>query len=93
MIKKVKTNELFDCKVEYLQELFNSCEYPWEMLPKIKDVLTEEYEHGEVTDDGIITRFNFFLNDLDSQIDILDIFQLNTNLSYCTYRWTSNYWS
>ena len=51
---------------------------------KIKDVLTEEYEHGEVTDDGIITRFNFFVNDLDSQIDILDFFQLNTNLCpYC----------
>ena len=37
MIKKVKTTELYDCQVDYLKELFNSCEYPWEMLPKIKD--------------------------------------------------------
>ncbi len=34
--KEVKTNELFDCRNSYLYVLFASCEYPWEMLPKIK---------------------------------------------------------
>ena len=37
MNKCVKTSELYDCHVPYLKELFDSCEYPWEMLPKIKD--------------------------------------------------------
>ncbi len=33
--KKVKTSELFDCKTAYINELFDSSEYPWEMLPNI----------------------------------------------------------
>lgn len=35
MKKLVKTEELFACEVPYLKELFASCEYPWDMLPKI----------------------------------------------------------
>ena len=35
--KAVKTKDLFECKTPYLTELFDSCEYPWEMLPKIKE--------------------------------------------------------
>lgn len=46
MIKKVKTVELFDCQVEYLKDLFDSCEYPWEMLPKIKDYAKGLIEKG-----------------------------------------------
>ena len=41
MIKKVKTKELFDCKVEYLKDLFDNAEYPWEMLPKISGYIKE----------------------------------------------------
>ena len=37
MNKKVKTKELFDCTVPYLKNLFDENEYPWEMLPKIKE--------------------------------------------------------
>ena len=37
MVKNVKTKELFDCKVEYLKELFENCEYPWEIIEKIKE--------------------------------------------------------
>ena len=37
MNKLVKTNELFDCQVPYLKSLFNQCEYPWQMLPIIKE--------------------------------------------------------
>ena len=69
---------------DYMQGMVDDGIISKNKAQKIKDVLTEEYEHGEVTDDGIITRFNFFVNDLDSQIDILDFFQLNTNLCpYC----------
>ena len=35
--KQVTTAELFDCRVPYLQDLFDDCVYPWEMLPKIKE--------------------------------------------------------
>ncbi len=35
----VKTKDLFDCKTDYLIPLFEECEYPWEMLPKIKDYI------------------------------------------------------
>lgn len=44
--KFVKTCELFDCKTPYLKELFDSCEYPWEMLPKIKDYINKLIEEG-----------------------------------------------
>ncbi len=37
MSKCVKTKELFDCKTAYLSELFEKYEYPWEMLPYIKE--------------------------------------------------------
>lgn len=36
MIKKVKNEELFVCDTPYLIELFQSTEYPWEIVPKIQ---------------------------------------------------------
>ena len=44
--KAVKTADLYDCQVPYLKELFDSCEYPWEMLPKIKDWIAGLIEAG-----------------------------------------------
>lgn len=38
MNKLVRTQELFDCQTPYLIPLFDECEYPWQMLPKIKDL-------------------------------------------------------
>ncbi len=46
MSKKVKTAELFDCKTPYLTALFDAAEYPWEMLPRIKDHIKELIENG-----------------------------------------------
>ena len=46
MDKLVKTKDLYDCKVPYLKELFETSEYPWEMLPKIKDVIEKLLETG-----------------------------------------------
>lgn len=46
MIKKVKTNELFECNTPYLKKLFSESEYPWEMLPKIKTLITELINNG-----------------------------------------------
>ena len=46
MNKLVKTAELYECNVPYLKELFESCEYPWEMLGKIKDLCKTLIEQG-----------------------------------------------
>jgi NDP-sugar pyrophosphorylase family protein len=46
LIKNVKTSELFDCKIQYLCKLFNECEYPWEILPKIKKYIYTLIEEG-----------------------------------------------
>ena len=46
MNKLVKTNELYECEVSYLKELFDSAEYPWQMLPKIKDLALSLIEKG-----------------------------------------------
>lgn len=46
MNKAVKTKELFDCQVPYLKNLFDSCEYPWEMLPLIKEYIKKLIADG-----------------------------------------------
>ena len=46
MNKLVKTAELFECETPYLKELFESTEYPWEMLPKIKDHIKMLIDEG-----------------------------------------------
>lgn len=46
MNKLVKTNDLYDCQVTYLKDLFENSEYPWEMLPKIKELIASLLETG-----------------------------------------------
>lgn len=46
LIKQVKTKELYDCKTPYLCELFDGAEYPWEILPNIKDYIKSLIEKG-----------------------------------------------
>lgn len=35
----IRTNALFDCQSDYLRDFFSEALYPWELLPKIKDLL------------------------------------------------------
>lgn len=62
MSKKVKTNELFDCRTEYLKALFASCEYPWELLPKISEyalkLINEGIEGYTLIADGVLIGEN-----------------------------------
>jgi len=44
--KLVKTCDLYECNVPYLKPLFDSCEYPWQMLPKIKELILSLIENG-----------------------------------------------
>ena len=44
--KLVKTKELYASQPEYLKDLFESSEYPWEMLPKIKEYILALIEKG-----------------------------------------------
>ncbi len=62
MNKNVKTKELFDCKTEYLTELFDGAIYPWHMLPKIKEYIFKLIENGidgyEKYSDGVLIGKN-----------------------------------
>ena len=46
MDKLVKTKELFACEVPYLKDFFAAHEYPWQMLPHIKEHLLSLLETG-----------------------------------------------
>lgn len=46
MNKLVKTAQLYASTPEYLAPLFESAEYPWEMLPKLKQYITDLIERG-----------------------------------------------
>ncbi len=46
MNKLVKTKDLYASQPEYLAPLFEECEYPWEMLPKLKDYIKNLIEKG-----------------------------------------------
>ncbi len=60
--KLVKTKELFSVAPEYLTELFDSAEYPWEMLPKIKEYAYSLIERGiegyRLISDGVLVGEN-----------------------------------
>lgn len=60
--KKVKTNELFDCTTSYLIDLFKDAEYPWEMLPKIKEYIKNLIKAGipgyKEISDGVLVGEN-----------------------------------
>lgn len=43
--KYVNTKDIFDCDIGYLKELFNF-EYPWMILPKIKDFILNFQKKG-----------------------------------------------
>ncbi len=45
-LSNIKTTDLYSIETEYLKPLFESCEYPWEMLPKIKDYIKELIQKG-----------------------------------------------
>ena len=46
MSNSIKTGDLFDVKTPYLVDLFKKAEYPWEILPKIKDYIKELISGG-----------------------------------------------
>ena len=62
MDKLVKTKELFVCTVPYLTDFFENNEYPWEMLPKIKDlakkIIAEGLEGYTLISDGVLVGEN-----------------------------------
>lgn len=62
MNKSVKTKELFECKNTYLCELFEDSEYPWEILPQIKDYINKLLDTGmpgyHLIADGVLVGEN-----------------------------------
>ncbi len=45
-LNNLRNSELFEAVPEYLRELFEKCEYPWEILPEIKEYVTALTESG-----------------------------------------------
>ncbi len=62
MNKSVKTKDLYGSVPEHLAPLFDGCEYPWEMLPKIKEYALSLIEKGidgyTLTADGVLVGEN-----------------------------------
>ncbi len=60
--KDVKTAQLFDCDIPYLLELFQKFEYPWEMIPHIKEharkIISEGLEGYTLLSDGVLVGEN-----------------------------------
>ncbi len=46
MKDKIRISDLFDCITPYLNELFSSAEYPWELLPLIKEYAAKLVQSG-----------------------------------------------
>lgn len=46
MTDTIRTKDLFACQTPYLCDLFDSCDYPWEMLPRLKAYLQTLIENG-----------------------------------------------
>jgi len=45
-IKSVYTKDLFDCEIDFLKPYFDNSTYPWEILPKIKDICKSLLDTG-----------------------------------------------
>ena len=58
----IKTKELFEVVPWYLQNLFGASKYPWEILPKIKEIVTNYIENGlegyTLLEEGILVGEN-----------------------------------
>lgn len=65
MDKKVNISVLFSKIPDYLEELFSSSEYPWELLPKIKDSIKEIAKTCALTEisDGVWVGKNVKISD------------------------------
>lgn len=62
MNKQVETKQLFTVIPDFLQGDFNAATYPWELLPKIKDIIARLLDSGiegyTLLEDGILVGKN-----------------------------------
>ena len=58
----IKTKELFEVVPEYLKPYFDGAEYPWEILPKIKEIVANLQQKGldgyTFLEDGVLVGRN-----------------------------------
>ena len=63
----IKITDLFECKTPYLEDLFASSEYPWELVAKIKEYITSLTQSGidgfTVLKDGVLVGKNVKIYD------------------------------
>lgn len=62
----IKTKDLYNCDITYLKKLFENCEYPWQILPKIKEMINElilcGIEDFEQIQKGVLTGRNVIIH-------------------------------
>ena len=44
--KAVLTKDLFECEVPFLKDVFANSQYPWEILPQIKEIIQTVLKEG-----------------------------------------------
>ena len=67
MNKRVETAVLFECRTEYLMDLFEKSVFPWDMLPKIKDhivsILVKGIDGFEKYSDNVLIGENVIISE------------------------------
>lgn len=88
MSDALKTKELFDCKVSYLKELFQKSNYPWEILPEIKNHINKLIKNGidefEEIKKGVFVGKNVKIHP-SAVIEAPAIIGDNTEIRPCAY--------
>lgn len=44
--KLVETKDLFECHIPFLKEVFENSQYPWQILPQIKEICAKLVQNG-----------------------------------------------
>ncbi len=87
-MEKIKTANLFDTKDTFLQKAFNRSEFPWEILPKIKELiqnlLDNPPEDYRLIKEGVLVGNNVKISDTATVIPPA-IIGSNTEIRHCAY--------
>ena len=87
-MNNIKTDKLFDTKNTILEEVFNSAEYPWEILPKIKDIIANLLNNPPdgytLYKEGVLVGKNVKISET-ATINAPSIICDNTEIRHCAF--------
>ena len=68
--KDILTKDLFNCEVPYLKDYFKESIYPWDLLPRIKDIIEDLLDKGIPGfikyKDGVLIGENVIIDNLST---------------------------